>query len=97
MYHTSNNYRAARLYSRENFREPFGLPKHFSWGARASKLVAQINKSVSLLKIKQIIFLTSQAEFCEYFFHEKSHPFDLLSVRKKKPACCHMKVSFRAI
>ena len=31
-----------------------------------------------------MIFLTSQAEFCEYFFHEKSHPFDLLSVRKKK-------------
>ena len=85
MYHTSNNYRAARLYSRENFREPFGLPKHFSWGARASKLVAQINKSVSLLKMKQIIFLTRQPEFCEYFFHEKSHPFDLLSVRKKYP------------
>ena len=79
---TLNN-RAARLYSRENFRGPFGLPKHFSWGARASKLVAQINKSVSLLKIKQIISLTRQAEFCEHFFHEKSHPFDLLSVRKK--------------
>ena len=31
------------------------------------------------------------------FFHEKSHPFDLLSVRKKIPACCHMKVGFRAI
>ena len=46
MYHTSNNYRAAKLCSRENFREPFGLPKHFSWGARASKLVVQINKSV---------------------------------------------------
>ena len=30
-----------------------------------------------------MIFLTSQAEFCEYFFHEKSHPFDILSVRKK--------------
>ena len=42
--------------------------------------------------------LTSQAEFCEYFlFHEKSHPFDLLSVRKTILACCHMKVSFRAI
>ena len=35
MYHTSNNYRAARLCSREDFREPFGLPKHFSWGAQA--------------------------------------------------------------
>ena len=38
---------------------------------------------MSLLKNKQTIFLTRQAEFCEYFFHEKSHPFDLLSVRKK--------------
>ena len=93
---TLNN-RAARLYSRENFRGPFGLPKHFSCESRSSKLVAQINKSVSLLKIQQIIFLTRQAEFCEYFFHEKLHPFDLLSVRKKIPACCHMKVSFRAI
>ena len=79
---TLNN-RAARLYSRENFRGHFGFPKHFSWGARASKLVAQINKSVSLVKIKQIIFLTRQVEFCEYFIHEKSHSFDLLSVRKK--------------
>ena len=39
MYHTSNNYRAARLCSGENFREAFGLPKHFSWGAQALKII----------------------------------------------------------
>ena len=41
--------------------------------------------SVSLWKIKQIIFLARQVEFCEYLFHEKSHPFNPLSVRKKYP------------
>ena len=33
--------------------------------------------------MKQIIFLGRVAEFFEYFFHRKSHPFDLQSVRKK--------------
>ena len=32
------------------------------------------------------------------FFHAKSHPFDWAPERaKKNPACCHMKVSFRAM
>ena len=38
MYHTSNNYRAARLCSSENFREPLRAPKHLSWGAEAEKI-----------------------------------------------------------
>ena len=29
------------------FKEPFSLPNIFGWAARASKLLAQINKSVS--------------------------------------------------
>ena len=34
--------------------------------------------------------------FVNIFFHEKSHPLTSWA-SQKKPACCHMKVSFRAI